>query len=722
LKQVIVRSGQIVVADVPEPVLEPGTLLVSVAASCISSGTELSGIAAANVPLWRRAARNPAKVKRAVEMLGSRGLRHTMSVVREQVGGGTPLGYSAAGTVRAVAEDVVGFQPGDRVACAGAGIANHASVARVPVNLAVPVPSSVSLHQASTVALGAIALQGVRRAQLSLGETVVVIGLGALGQLTVQLLKASGCRVLVADVDPERVRHAVERGADASLGPDDARSERDVALLTAGVGADSVIITAATASNDVVARAFRSCRKKGRVVLVGDVGLDLKRSDIYAKELDFLVSTSYGPGRYDRRYEEEGLDYPIGYVRWTENRNMEEFLRLVADGRVDVGPLVGTSFPVEEAASAYAALGIDPKPLSAVLTYGQEEHRLEVRPSPAAKRRPAPRVSRGGRVRLALVGTGTFARTMHLPNLRALADLYELRWVVSRSGVTASELARQYGVPSVSTDLDEALADDGLDAVLVATNHDTHASIALRCLAAGKHVLVEKPLCLHRQDLDAVQRFFEEGQSDRPVLMTGFNRRFSSHATTVANTVGGRRAPLVISYRVNAGWLSPDSWVYGPEGGGRNLGEACHMYDLFGFFTGARLRGTQSSTTGPPPSSYHRSDNFTATVTFEDGSLATLTYTSLGPTGLPKERCEVFCDGMVAVLDDFNSTSVTGGHGTQVLASKPDKGHRAELEVFGRAVLGGGEWPIPLWQQVQATEIALQVEDSFRAAPLPGIG
>ena len=717
----IVRSGQVVVADVPEPSLEPGSLLVDVSASCISSGTELSGITSASAPLWRRAARNPAKVKRAIEMVSSQGMRHTMSVVREQVSTGTVLGYSAAGRVRAVADDIDGFRPGDRVACAGAGIANHAAVARVPVNLAVHVPPKVSLPEASTVALGAIALQGVRRASPSLGETVVVIGLGVIGQLTVQLLKATGCRVLVGDVDPARVDLAMARGADLRLSPDDPDPAREVSVLTAGAGADAVIITAASPSDEIVSRAFQVSRKKGRVVLVGDVGLALHRSDFYAKELDFFISTSYGPGRYDRRYEEEGLDYPLGYVRWTENRNMEEFLRLVADGRVDVGPLVEASFPVEDAAKAYVALGSPgPRPLSAVLEYGEAEVPPHAPGLAAEARAPRARTGPPGerKVRLALVGAGSFARSMHVPNLRALGDRYQLRWVISRSGAGAAELARQHGALSASTDLDEALSDDELDAVLVATNHDTHASIALRCLEAGKHVLVEKPLALSPDELRSLQGFFDLNKgSGGPVLMTGFNRRFSEHASKAAELLEDRQGPAVISYRVNAGWLPPDNWVYGPQGGGRNVGEACHMYDLFGFFTGARYSWLKAGLIGPAPSAYRRGDNFTASIGFEDGSLATLTYTSLGPSGYPKERCEIFCDGRVILLDDFKSTSATDARGSSSLAGKADKGHRRELEAFAQCVLGGGEWPIPLWQQVQASEIALGIEEVLRAAP-----
>jgi predicted dehydrogenase len=322
------------------------------------------------------------------------------------------------------------------------------------------------------------------------------------------------------------------------------------------------------------------------------------------------------------------------------------------------------------------------------------------------------------KVRLALVGAGTFARTMHLPNLRALEEFYQLRWVVSRSGAGASEVARQNGALWASTDLEEALADDDVDAVLVATNHDTHASIALRCLEAGKHVLVEKPLALRWDELEALQHFFDSRpREDGPVLMTGFNRRFSAHAAKAVNLLVGRQAPMMVSYRVNAGWLRPDNWVYGPEGGGRNLGEACHMYDLFGFLTDSRCTSARAELIGPPPPAYRRADNFSASMGFEDGSLATLVYTSLGSSVYPKERCEIFCDGRVIVLDDFKSATVVDARGTSSLDDKADKGHKGELEAFARCVLSGGDWPIPLWQQLQATEIALQIDGLLRAAP-----
>ncbi len=720
MKQVIVRAGRVVVVDVPEPTLEPGCVLVDVHASCISTGTELSGIASANSPLWKRAARNPAKVKRALEMVGSQGVRHTVSVVRDQVSTATAVGYSAAGIVRAVAMDVDGFQAGDRVACAGAGVASHAAVARVPVNLAVHVPHNVPLSHASTVALGAIALQGVRRAGLCLGESVVVVGLGAIGQLTVQMLKSAGCRVLVADPDSGRVGLALAHGADVALSAQGADPENEVALLTSGVGADAVVITAASPSDDIVSRAFHACRKKGRVVLVGDVGLNLSRNDFYAKELDFLVSTSYGPGRYDRRYEEDGLDYPIGYVRWTENRNMEEYLRMVSDGRVRAQPLVDEVYPVGDAPVAYAALAAPVgRPLSAVLDYGTAKQDVAAPPARLRAPRPVGAVTRRGKVSLGLVGAGSFARTMHLPNLRALGDLFELRWVVSRSGAGASDLARQHGAPFSSTDIEEALADEHLDAFLIATRHGTHASLALRCLEAGKHVLVEKPLAMSRAELSAIERFFDGqgGDGSRPVLMTGFNRRFSEHALRIAKRFQDRLGPMLISYRVNAGWVRPDNWVYGEQGGGRNVGEACHMYDLCGFLTSSRYSWAQAGVIGPVPHAYHRNDNFTTTIGFADGSLATVTYTSLGASQLPKERCEIFCDGAVGVLDDFKSTVVIDARGTTEISVKADKGHRAELEAFARCILDGGDWPVPLWQQVQATEIAFEVEEGLRNRP-----
>ena len=427
MKQVLATSGGVVVEEVPEPIVEPGTVLVRVSYSCISVGTELSGISQAEVPIWKKALRNPDKVRKVLQLAATEGVARTREMVKGKVDAGSPLGYSASGVVLAVGEGIVDIEVGDRVACAGAGIANHAEVVRVPRNLLVRVPGELDLADASAVTLGAIALQGVRRATPTLGETFVVIGLGILGQMTVQMLKANGCQVVVVDLSAERLELAKTLGADVVAHADAGEVIEQVARVTDGLGADGVIITAATPSDEVVSTAFQMCRRKGRVVLVGDVGLDLDRADIYQKELDFLVSTSYGPGRYDKGYEEEGLDYPVGYVRWTENRNMGEVLRMMADGRLRLQPLVEAVYPITDAPGAYAALQ-DPanRPLMVLLEYPTTAG--EVRSTRLQVGQPR---RTDGKVKLALVGGGSFARGMHLPNLRGLDDTYDLHAVVS---------------------------------------------------------------------------------------------------------------------------------------------------------------------------------------------------------------------------------------------------------------------------------------------------
>lgn len=711
MKQVLVRGGQAAVEEVPAPLVEAGTVLVRVACSCISPGTELSGLRASGVPLWKRALRDPTAVRRTLGLMASQGLRRTRSVVQGALSAGAPTGYSAAGTVLEVGAGIDDLRPGDLVACAGAQCAHHAEVIRVPRHLAAPVPEGLDLAAASTVTLGAIALQGVRRAAPTLGETFVVLGLGALGQLTAQLLRANGCRAVGADLDPDRLRLAAELGMDAGVHPDDGDPVGRVLRLTGGVGADGVLITAAGASHEVVSTAFRMCRRKGRVVLVGDVGLHLRRADFYQKEIDFLVSCSYGPGRYDPAYEEGGQDYPVGYVRWTENRNMGEVLRLMASGAVRIEPLVSATYEVDHAAEAYRSFAAAaPRPLMVLLSYPGQ-----VSPSPRRVPNPRAATAREGAVRVAVVGAGGFARGMHLPNLGKLGGLCALQAVVSRTGHNAAAAAKQFGARYAATDYAEVLADPEVDAVLLATRHNLHATMALAALRAGKHVLLEKPLALTRGELDSIQGFYaaEPPAGAPPLLLTGFNRRFSPFAARLRELTRDRAAPMMLTYRMNAGHLPLDHWVHGEEGGGRNLGEACHVYDLFTFLTDSRAVSVKVDALAPRGGHYGHRDNFVATVAFEDGSLATLAYTSLGCGEFPKEQLEVFCDGRVLRLDDYRALTVHGAGARGLERKVPDKGHEEELRAFVRAVREGGEWPIPLWQQVQATEIALRVEEGL---------
>jgi predicted dehydrogenase/threonine dehydrogenase-like Zn-dependent dehydrogenase len=713
MRQVLVRNGTVVVEDVPSPGPPPGGVVVRTSFSCISAGTELSGLELSELPLYRRAMRQPHHARRAMESARDQGLVRTYRQISARLASGVPTGYSAAGVVTAVGEQVEEFAIGDRVACAGAGVASHAEVLAVPVNLAARVPAGVGLEDACTATLGAIALQGVRRAAPSLGETVGVIGLGLIGQLTAQLLRAAGCRVLGLDVDSTRVELARDTGIEWGVTAADAFVERGLAV-TDGHGLDAVVIAAASSSSDIVSTAFRACRRKGRVVVVGDVGLDLKRHQLYEKELDLLVSTSYGPGRYDPVYEEEGVDYPLPFVRWTVKRNLEEYLRLLAGGRVRLDTLPRVAYDVEQAPEAFEELRRDgERPLLVVFSYPQHEEAARAR-TMALRRVEA----RPGRIRVGVIGAGAFATDVHLPNLRSLGDRYVVQAVASRTGATAKAAAARAGAAYATTDVEALLADDEVDLVLIATRHDLHARLALEALQAGKHVLVEKPLALREDELAALEAFYADRQD--PLLLTGFNRRFSPAVVRAHELLADRTGPIVVDYRMNAGAVPPTHWVHGPEGGGRNLGEACHIYDLFLALTGAAPASVRASAIGTTSEQLlRRDDNFAATVTHVDGSICTLVYTALGARSHPKERMEIFVDGSVLSLDDYRRLTVAGRRARGWRSRHVEKGHRQELEALADALRGGGPWPISLEEQLAATRLALRVEQELYGASDP---
>jgi predicted dehydrogenase/threonine dehydrogenase-like Zn-dependent dehydrogenase len=712
MKQVLVGRDGVSVEEVAAPALRAGAVLVRVEHSAISAGTELGGIQSSGKSLLERALERPEQVRAALGLAAREGIGAAWQAVRGRLGARQPLGYSVSGTVLEVGAGVAGIAPGDRVACAGSQWAFHAEIVCVPRNLVVPIPETVATDQAALVALGAIALQGVRRAAPTLGETFVVLGLGLVGQLTAQLLKANGVRVIGSDLDPTRLELARSHGLDAALGPSETAPVDHVMRLTGGVGADGVIIAAATSSSELVSTAFRMCRRRGRVVLVGDVGLDLKREDLYAKELDFLVSTSYGPGRYDPKYEEEGQDYPISHVRWTERRNMVAFLEFVSAGKIDVGALISGHFPIERAPDAYRALeSATPRPLGVLLDYpARAEARVARVEHKAAQR------ARTGAVRLAIVGPGSFLRSTLLPILLSEKRRFSIDAVVARQGHAAAETARQCGARVSTTDLDAVLGDPEIDAVLIATRHGSHGALALKALQAGKHVMVEKPLTIHEAELDGIAHFYADpkGEGTAPILLTGFNRAFSKYVTAIGNAVSGRSDPMMIDYRVNAGYMPLDSWLHGPDGGGRNLGEACHFYHLFLSLVGSAARSIDARAIRPASGTYAATDNFSATIGFEDGSVASLTYTSLGARDYPKERFDVYAGGRVYSVDDFTKLATAGAKGPSLSSGHPDKGHREELCAFADAIISGGAWPIPLWQQLEAMRIAFEVERRIR--------
>jgi len=665
----------------------------------------MAGVRMSSLPLYKRALKQPDNVRRVLEMIRDQGLKRTLDRVTGKLSAGSPTGYSAAGTVVDVGIDVTGFALGDRVACAGAGIANHAEFIDVPVNLAVKIPDSVSVAEASTVTLGSIAMQGVRRAGPTLGETFVVVGLGVLGQLTAQMLRANGCRVVGVDLDSKRIELALANGMDFGINPSIESYVERVVKLTGGFGADGVIITAASESNEIISEAMQVCRKKGRVVLVGDVGLDLKRGDFYAKELDFFISSSYGPGRYDPIYEEGGQDYPIAFVRWTENRNMQAFLDLSASGRINISSLVERTFPVSEAKAAYDSLKVaGPKPLIVLLSYPDRADVLEK--TVQLNSRTAP----GSTIRVGLAGASSFAQGVHLPNITVLRNDYSLQAVMSRTGANARAVATQYQANYCTTDYERLIRDETIDLVMIASRHDLHGDMALRALRAGKHVFVEKPLTLSLQHLKEIQELYTS-QIDPPVLLVGFNRRFSPAVAHIKSLLKDRSTPIVANYRMNAGFIPTSHWVHSDEGGGRNLGEACHIYDLFNYLcNGAREVAVQALAISPQSAQWRKNDNFVATIKYADGSVCTLTYTALGDKSYPKERLEVYCDGKVIVLDDYKDVSVHGSKAAGWKSSSAQKGQLQELEALAACLRGGAPWPISLSEQLQATRIAFEVE------------
>jgi predicted dehydrogenase/threonine dehydrogenase-like Zn-dependent dehydrogenase len=703
VKQLLVRSGKVFLKEVPAPVVGPKNVLVRVERSCVSVGTEMAGIKMSGLPLYRRALKQPHHVKRVIELMRDQGVTRIYKQVMGKLDAGLPTGYSAAGTVVAIGAEVEGIAVGDRVACAGAGVANHAEMIDVPVNLAVPIPEQLSFDLAATVTLGAIAMQGVRRAQPTLGETVLVVGLGILGQITAQLFSANGCRVIGTDIDPRRIAVALENGMDIGVNPDDGDVAGRVVKLTDGIGADVVVITAASASSDILAEAFHACRKKARVVIVGDVGLNMARADIYAKELDVLISCSYGPGRYDPVYEEEGADYPLPYVRWTENRNMGEYLRLLAAGRVRLDNMIQEPFSIDQAEEAYGKLsGEGVKPLLVLLKYPERDSAFD----PVVQVSAPAQVD--GRIRMALVGAGGFAQGMHLPNLQKLKQSFDLRTVVSRTGLSARGAAERFGIATAATDYQTVLDDPDINLVLIATRHDLHAGMTLAALQAGKHVFVEKPLSMTEQGLDAIEAFYAANPGG-PLLMTGFNRRFAPAISAAQAAMKDRTSPMIVNYRMNAGYIPSDHWVHGPHGGGRNIGEACHIYDLFNALTGSQPVDVYARTIVPASGHWRRDDNFVATIRYADGSLCTLTYTSMGAKNFAKERADIFVDGKVLVLDDYKQLAVSGGKGGWKSMTM-EKGQFEELQALAEAFRPGGGWPISLADQIAATRVSFAVQ------------
>lgn len=698
MKQVVqnYRSGELKLWDVPAPACGPGKILVGVSRSLISAGTEKLVIDLAKASLAGKAASRPDLVQQVVTKIKREGLVPTLEKVFAKLDQPAPLGYSAAGRVVAVGAGVTAFAAGDRVACAGAGYANHAEFVAVPKNLVVRIPDGVDDEDASFVTLGAIALQGVRQAQPTLGERFAVLGLGLIGQITVQLLKANGCKVIGYDPDPQKCDLAIQLGADA-ISKGDIREA--AAAFTSGFGADGVIVAASAKSNEPVNTAAELCRVKGRVVVVGMVGLDLARDAFYKKELDLRLSMSYGPGRYDPAYEEGGQDYPFAYVRWTEQRNMQAFLELIAERRVTPKALITHRFPIAQAEQAYALLeGREPY-LGIIFDYPENTG------APGRTLRLAPPPKAAGKGCVAFIGAGNFARGVLIPAFKAQEGV-TFAAVVTATGLSAAAAAKKFGFARATTDVAEVNSDPEIDTVVIATRHNVHATLVTQALAHGKHVFCEKPLATDHAGLKAV---IDAHEASPGQLCVGFNRRFSPFIRRAQAALAGRSAPLVMLYRVNAGLIPRDSWIQNEEGGGRIVGEVCHFIDTMVSLCGA-LPGRLCAIAAK-----NYDDAVSTQITFTDGSIGTIVYSSLGDPSFPKERLEIFTAGSIITIDDYRRMTITSNGKTKSYrAMRQDKGHRACVEAFMRTVREGGPPAIPFEELAAVTQATFEIEASLR--------
>jgi predicted dehydrogenase/threonine dehydrogenase-like Zn-dependent dehydrogenase len=711
MKQVFqdARSAEISVLEVPVPKLLAGCVLVHTAASLVSAGTERASSEFASKNLLEKARMRPDLVREVLSKISRDGLLATVSTVRSRLDQPTALGYSSAGTVVAVGEGVADISPGNRVACAGTGHAVHAEFACVPRLLVARIPSeTVSFDEAAFTTLGAVALHGVRNADAKLGDIVAVIGLGLLGQLTVQILKAAGCCVLGMDISEGRAQLALRLGADAVS--TSSSGFQDLCLQhSAGHGADSVLITAQAASNDPVNLAGAVARNRALVVAVGTVAMDIPRRFFYEKELDFRVSRSYGPGRYDTAYEQKGIDYPIGYVRWTETRNMEAFLKLIADRKLDLHSLVTHRFPIAEAHSAYDLItGKTHEPFLGMLIVYSDLADDTLQVNIAVSARP---IASDKSVCIGLLGAGSFATSTLLPAMKRVGA--EMVVACAANGSHARHAAEKFGFRFCTTDEQEILNNPAVNTVVIATRHHLHATQVKAALRSGKHVFCEKPLCLNEVELNSIVAARDDPASSRQLLMVGFNRRFAPLAVRLKSFLKDVREPLALNYRVNAGFLPVDHWLNDPlQGGGRVLGEVCHFVDFLCFLADALPMEVE--TRSLPNPGHYSNDNIVCSLRFANGSQGTISYLANGDKSYSKERIEVFGGGSIAVLEDFRRLELVRGGNRRVYRSllRQDKGHRGEWEMFITAIQTGAESPIPFREVVNATLATFALEES----------
>jgi predicted dehydrogenase/threonine dehydrogenase-like Zn-dependent dehydrogenase len=697
LKQILqsLKNGVTQVADVPYPSVQRGQLLIRSLNSLVSAGTERMLVEFGKADLIEKARQQPDKVRMVLDKIRTDGLMPTVEAVFNKLGQPLPLGYCNVGRVANVGASETAFKVGDRVISNG----KHAEVVSVPFNLCAKVPEAVSDEEAAFTVLGAIALQGIRLVQPTLGETVVVTGLGLIGLMTVQLLRAHGCRVLGLDFDPVKLELARQFGAEVV---DLAAGQDPVAVATTfsrGRGVDAVIVTASTKSSEPMHQAALMCRQRGRIVLVGVTGLELSRDDFFKKELTFQVSASYGPGRYDPNYEEKGQDYPVGFVRWTEQRNFEAVLDMMADGRMDVKPLISHRFPIDEAEKAYELVGGSGPSLGILLEYPG----IQLKPAGRTVQLAVPHVPQGGLAAVSFIGSGNYATAVLIPAFKEAGA--RLRSVASSTGVSGVHAGKRFGFEETTTDTNRLFEDAETSAIVITTRHNSHARFVHQALQAGKHVFVEKPLCLTLEELASIESQFMSMPSP-PLLMVGFNRRFAPQVQRMKQLLTGASGPKAFVMTVNAGAIPAAHWTQDKEvGGGRIVGEACHFIDLLRFLAGVPIAQWQHLAMDATTQ-----DTVTLLLKFADGSVGTIHYFANGSKSFPKERLEVFASGRVLQLDNFRRLTGYGWAGFNKLNLwRQDKGQKGCAQAFVDAIQQGLPSPIPVAEIFEVSRVAIEI-------------
>lgn len=710
MKQLLqnMKSGETEVTEVPVPSPGQGKALVQTAASLVSAGTERMVVEFAKKNMLGKAQSRPDLIRKVLDKARREGIFSTIEKALNRLDQPMALGYSSAGTIRQIGPRLQGFRAGDRVACAGGGHAVHAEFAAIPQNLMVHIPDSVDFDQAAFTTVGAIAMQGFRLADVQVGAKVVVIGLGLLGLLTAGIANAAGCEVLGIDLDPHRIELAKQMGAKFAVTRKQAAETSET--FTCGRGADAVLICAATKSNDPVELAGEIARDKAKIIAVGAVGLDIPRTTYYEKELELVISRSYGPGRYDPDYEEKAHDYPIGYVRWTETRNMEAFLALLAEGRLDLSPLITHRIPIEKGGEAYKLITSDEDYLGILLTYGDKKPPQENRvPNLAA---PTVRVKPGDILALGVLGAGNYANATFLPVIKKTGGIAPVG-IVSSSGTSAHHAVQRYGFGFAASDPESVLQDPAINMIAILTRHNLHTPQILNAFNAGKNIYCEKPLAINQEQLTKIITALQE--AEQPLLMLGFNRRFAPLAQRLKSFIDQRKEPFFAHYRVNANILPPDHWLNDPEvGGGRIIGEGCHFIDFLTFLAGENP--IEVTTQGLPDDGKYNEDNVVMNFRFPDGSLGVVSYLANGDTTFPKEYLEVFSGGRVAVLHDWRKLEMIY-QGRKKIKRHPlrqDKGHQAAWQAFLDALQGDKTPPIPYEQLIGVTRASFAAVESLR--------